>query len=135
MPADMTLWSYVTQWFGYIGWCASASDPSCRPFVGFLALFGASTGLLSLMVIGLVRMLNTWERAITAAGVPAAAERQREPAVREKLRRTNPESGILAGGGYAAHGEPLLPAAGALAMAAEPLHAGQPIAVPLQRLH
>jgi hypothetical protein len=134
MPADMTLWSYVTQWFGYIGWCASASDPACRPFVGFLALFGASAGLLSLMVIGLVRMLNTWEHAITAVGV-RATERQREPAVRRKLRRTDPESGVLAGGAYAAHGEPLLPAASALAMTAKPLHAGQPMAVPLQRSH
>jgi hypothetical protein len=133
MPADMTLWSYVTQWFGYIGWCASAPDPACRPFVGFLALFGASAGLLSLMVIGLVRMLNTWEHAIAAAAVPAT-EPQREPAVRKKLRRAVPESGVLAGGAYAAHGEPLLPAAGALAMTAEPL-AGQPITIPLQRPH
>jgi hypothetical protein len=134
MPADMTLWSYVTQWFGYIGWCASASDPACRPFVGFLALSGASAGLLSLMVIGLVRMLNAWEHALTAAAAPAP-EPQREPAVRRKLRRTDPEPGALAGGVYATHGEPLLPAAGALAMAAEPLHAAQPIGVPLQRSH
>jgi hypothetical protein len=130
----MTIWSYVTQWFGYIGWCASASDPACRPFLGFLALFGASAGLLSLMMIGLVRMLNTWEHAITVARA-STAERQREPAVRKKLRRTNPESGVLAGGAYAAPGEPRLPAAGALALTAEPLHAGQPIAVPLQRSH
>jgi hypothetical protein len=96
-------------------------------------LFGASAGLLSLMVIGLVRMLNTWEHAIAAAAVPAT-EPQREPAVRKKLRRAVPESGVLAGGAYAAHGEPLLPAAGALAMTAEPL-AGQPITIPLQRPH
>jgi hypothetical protein len=130
----MTIWSYVTQWFGYIGWCASAADPACRPFVGFLALSGASAGLLTLMVIGLVRMLNTWEHDITAARA-SATERQRERAARKKLRRADPEPAVRGGGAYAPHGEPLLPAAGALAMAAEPLHAVQPIAVPLQRSH
>ena len=134
MSAEMTLWSYVTQWLGYIGWCASASDPACRPFVGFLALFGASAGMLSMMVIGLVSMLNGWERDVIAARA-AAVGRQREQAVRERLRRAEPALGVAAPGGYAGHAEPLLPAGAALAMTAEPLHAAQPIAVPMQRTH
>jgi hypothetical protein len=131
MPADMTVWSYVTQWFGYIGWCASASDPACRPFVGFLALFGASAGMLSLMVIGLVSMLSAWEHEVSAARA-SAAEGRRERSIRKKLRREDPELRV-AGGAYATHAEPLLSGAAALAMTADPLRAGQPVAVPLQR--
>jgi len=47
MSVASSLWSYIAQWLGYVVWCASASDAACRPFIGFLALAGASAGALT----------------------------------------------------------------------------------------
>ena len=67
MTSDMSVWSYVTHWLGYVSWCAATSDATCRPFVGFLALLGAAAGLSSLFLLGMVRMLHGWERDVVAA--------------------------------------------------------------------
>jgi hypothetical protein len=77
-------------------------------------------------------MLNRWEREVVAARA-SAADRRREQAVRERLRQAEPALGLAASRAYAEHAEPLMPAGAALAMTAEPLHAGQPVAVSLQR--
>lgn len=132
----MTLWSYVTHWLGYLSWCASASDPACRPFVGFLALFGVSAGTLSLLVLGMVGMLNAGERDLDVARA-STAPLQRERAPQEKLRRAAPRAEPalgLAAAAYATHAEPL-PASSALAMDAEPLRVTQPIAASLRPMH
>ncbi|MGE5523587.1 MAG: hypothetical protein ACM3SS_07720 [Rhodospirillaceae bacterium] len=123
----MTLWSYVSQWFGYLAYCASATDPACRPFIGFLALSGASGGAFGLMVIGLVSMLNGWERDVLAA------KRRRELAAKEKPRRAEPALGVAPVRAPAAHAEPFLPVAGALAMAPKALHSAPAVAVALHR--
>lgn len=123
----MTLWSYVTQWIGYLGWCATGSDPACRPFVGFLALAGASGGTLTLLVLGLVRMLNAWEREYAATRAAAAHRRERK--VRE---RPHPEP-VLAPGvaavAYAARAEPVVPAAG---LEVAPVSAAPAVVLPLR---
>lgn len=132
MPAEMTVWSYVSQWFGYVVWCASAADPACRPFVGFLALSGACAGTLSILLVAIAGMAEAWEREIVEARAPRA-QRRRERAVRRKIAAAHAASEPALGVGAAAaarpaHAEPVLPA-GALAM--EPLPAG-PVAPPLR---
>ena len=111
----MTMWSQVTQWFGYVGYCASASDPACRPFVGFLALAGASAGALTLLALALLRMLR-------------AAQCTPEREVRKEVPMAEPVLGLgVAAAVRAMHVEPALSGV-ALAMAAEPAHGPAPMA-------
>lgn len=123
----MTFWSHVSQWFGYLAYCTSATDPACRPFIGFLALSGAAGGTFGLMVLGLVSMLNGWERDVLAA------RRRRELAAKEKPGRAEPALGVAPVLAPAAHAEPFLPVAGALTMAPKALHSAPAVAVTLHR--
>lgn len=110
MTESMGIWSYVAQWFGYLGWCAQATDPACRPFVGFIALFGASAGFLALLVLAMVGMMYAWERDYLAA----RALRQR--AASEVPRAAEPALGANVPAPVPAlHAEPVMAAAVALA--------------------
>lgn len=125
MPAEMSVWSYVSQWFGYVAWCASAADPACRPFVGFLALSGACGGALSVLLIAIAGMAEAWEREIVEARA-GKARLGRERAVRRKIAAARPAAEPALGLGVAvaartAHAEPVLPAA---ALTADPLPGG-----------
>lgn len=131
MP-EMAVWTYLTQWLGYLGYCASTYDPACRPFVGFLALFGASAGTLSILVLGMVGIFNGLEREFITARASAAAH-QRENAIREKLRRPEPEIGVgAAAPAYLTPTEPLIAAAVPLGAESQRLPATSSLAVPLR---
>lgn len=131
MP-ETTVWTYLTQWLGYLGYCASAYDPACRPFVGFLALFGASAGTFSMLVLGMVRILGGLEREVAAARASAMA-RVRENVIREKLRRPEPVIGIgEAMPAYLAHAEPLMAAASPIGAEPQGLPVASSVTVPLR---
>ena len=121
----MTMWSQVTQWFGYVGYCASASDPACRPFVGFLALAGASAGALTLLALALLRMLRA---VLLQPAAASAAQCTPEREARKEVPMAEPVLGLgVAAAVRAMHVEPALSGV-ALAMAAEPAHGPAPMA-------
>ncbi len=129
MDVSLSLWSYISQWVGYLSWCASASDPACRPFVAFLALSGASFGALSILVLGIVGILNSWEREIDIVRATAAEVRRAE-AIRDRLRRVPRAEPALSLGAAAVslvHGEPVL----AMRAEAAPARAAGGVRMPL----
>jgi hypothetical protein len=138
MQMEMTVWSQVMQWFDYLAWCASVSDPACRPFVGFLALAGASGGASTLLVIGMMAVVNGWEREVDAARAVADRKQRRNRPI-SRTRRTAPlrEPALGLGAAVASHmghAEPLMPAASALAVEGPAVRAVAPLATaPLHR--
>jgi hypothetical protein len=135
MLAETTLWSYVSQWFGFVGWCATAGDAACRPFLGFLALAGASGGVSALLVLALVDLLKDMERAYLAAR-SSAEQARRVRALQEQVANAAISAPVPAAAlpqpDAASEAEPEMPGPFAMPAEASPVAAVE-LAAPVAR--
>jgi hypothetical protein len=101
--------SAIAHWFHYLAWCAYTSDPACRPFVGLLALLGASSGALAILVLVLRSMLDAESRR-TANRADRRQSRMRKRSARRVPSLMAPQKWHALGAALtlAPHAEPVL---------------------------
>ena len=89
MAALESLFGAIGTWFGFAGSCVAGADPTCRPFLAFVALTAASTVALTLVVLAFrsIRSEFAAHAAEARSAYQTAEVVELQPRIAERARR------------------------------------------------
>ncbi len=77
--------SMIGKWFGYVGSCMAGAEPTCFPFLAFLALAAVSVAALAIVVHAYRALQPEDERLEAETRRARAREREMQERIRRKL--------------------------------------------------
>ena len=80
-----SFFTFIGNWFGYVGSCVIAPDATCRPFLAFILMGAAASAALALIIMAY--RTSQASQAREAAQTEERGDEQRAVERQERVRR------------------------------------------------